>query len=272
MPGVWLGDPAFYRFGERYTGVAVQSALPSAVYRVLPDLVTGHTDQPTRLQPAWLGGGGARPWAKGAAGGRAKGCSRAREMERSRRGRHRGVRAGRRLQLRRHRLDRGAVRAGRDAPLPRCLAAPARLTADEAIPVIVAQGRTAPPRRAICPAAAPPERHLLVPARLTLRQTGQVAARAVQSAARTLKVGHLNVRSLTAHMDDVNLLIQRERLDVLCLGETFLTESVDSCMLVFPGYAICRRDRPAGRSGGGVAVLHRSTLNVQRLRVPATRS
>ena len=269
MPGVWLGDPAFYRSGERYTGAVVQSALPSAVHRILPDLVTGRADQPTRLQPAWLGGGGARPWAGGAAGARRSG---AREMERSRRGRHRGVRAGRRLQLRRHRLDRGAARAGRDAPLPRCLAAPARLTADEAIPVIAGQGRTAPPRRAICPAAAPPERHLLVPARLTLRQTGQVAARAGRSAARALKVGHLNVQSLTAHMDDVNLLIQRERLDLLCLGETFLTQSIDSYMLVFPGYAICRRERPTGRSGGGVALLHRSTLSVERLRVPAPRS
>ena len=269
MPGVWLGDPAFYRFGERYTGAAVQSALPSAVHRILPDLVTGRADQPTRLQPAWLGGSGARPWAEGAAGARRSG---ARETERSRRGRHRGVRAGRRLQLRRRRLDCGAVRVGGAAPLPRCLAAPVRLTADETIPVSVGHGRAAPPSSAICPTAAPPERHLLVPARLTLRQTNQVAARAEQFAASTLKVGHLNVRSLTAHMDDVNLLIQRERLDLLCLSETFLTESVDSCMLVFPGYAICRRDRPTGRSGGGVAVLHRSTLNVQRLRVPAPRS
>ena len=269
MPGVWLGGPAFYRFGRRYTGAATQSALPSAVHRILPDLVTGRTDQPTRLQPAWLGGGGARPWAEGAAGARRSG---ARETERSHRGRHRGVRAGRRLQLRRHRLDRGAVRAGRDAPLPRCLVTPVRLTADEAIPVIVGHGRTAPPSSAIYPTASPPERHLLVPARLTLRQTGRALARAEESASRTLKVGHLNVRSLTAHLDEVSDLLQRERPDVLCLSETFLTESVDSCMLAFPEHAICRRDRPTGRSGGSVAVLYRSTLNVERLRVPAPRS
>ena len=41
MPGVWLGDPAFYWSGDRHTSAAVQSALPSVIYRILPDLVTG---------------------------------------------------------------------------------------------------------------------------------------------------------------------------------------------------------------------------------------
>ena len=42
MPGSWLGDPAFYRSGDRHTSAAVQSALPSAIHRILPGLVTGH--------------------------------------------------------------------------------------------------------------------------------------------------------------------------------------------------------------------------------------
>ncbi|KAF0304401.1 hypothetical protein FJT64_023777 [Amphibalanus amphitrite] len=36
--------------------------------------------------------------------------------------------------------------------------------------------------------------------------------------------------------------------------------------------AIRRKDRPTGRSGGGVAVLYRHSLSVERLRVPAPRS
>ena len=44
MPGVWLGDPTFYRSGERYTSAAVQSVLLSAVHRILPDLVIGIFD------------------------------------------------------------------------------------------------------------------------------------------------------------------------------------------------------------------------------------
>ena len=117
-----------------------------------------------------------------------------------------------------------------------------------------------------------PSRHLLLPARLTLRQTRQAVACAERTASQTLRVGHLNVRSLTSHMDDVGHLIGTERLDLLCLSETFLTASVDSCMLVIPGYAICRRDRATGRSGGGVAVLYRNTLTVERLRAPAPQS
>ena len=44
MHGVWLGDPAFYWSGDRYASAAVQSALPSAIHRILPDLVTGAFD------------------------------------------------------------------------------------------------------------------------------------------------------------------------------------------------------------------------------------
>ena len=44
MPGVWLGDTAFYWSRDRYTSAAVQSALPSVIHRILPDLVTGAFD------------------------------------------------------------------------------------------------------------------------------------------------------------------------------------------------------------------------------------
>ncbi|KAF0305993.1 hypothetical protein FJT64_022458 [Amphibalanus amphitrite] len=86
-----------------------------------------------------------------------------------------------------------------------------------------------------------------------------------------LKIGHLNVRSLTAHLDEVNLLLLREELDVLCLSETWLTDSVDSSMLLFPGYTIRRRDRE-GRTGGGVALICRNTLKLDVMRVPSAGS
>lgn len=270
MPGPRPDCPAFYRFGKRYTGDGDQSALPNAVHRILPSLVTGQAEQPTRLRPLWLDRGGVRPWGRGAAGPHSS-CDE--EAAHPRRLRRRGVRAGRRHQLRRHRHDRGgAVRAGQDGAMPRCLASPVRLGAVGAIPVVAVGRGRAGSRRCAAERSAPLQRHLLVPARLTLRRTGLAETRARESAARTLKVAHLNVRSLTAHMDEVNHLMRTERLDVLCLSETFLSRSVDSCMLVFPGYAICRRDRPTGRSGGGVAVLHRTALTVERLRVPATQS
>ncbi|KAF0302780.1 hypothetical protein FJT64_025149 [Amphibalanus amphitrite] len=79
------------------------------------------------------------------------------------------------------------------------------------------------------------------------------------------------VRSLTAHLDDVNHLLLTEKLDVLCLSETWLTGAMDSCTLVFPGYSVTRSDR-RGRSGGGVAILHRSSLSTEQLTVPSAGS
>ena len=84
-----------------------------------------------------------------------------------------------------------------------------------------------------------------------------------------LKVGHLNVRSLTAHLDGVNLLLLMEQLDVLCLSETWLMETVDTSALLFPGYVIIRPDRRRGKTGGGVAVLYCDKLGTDQLRVPA---
>ena len=117
-----------------------------------------------------------------------------------------------------------------------------------------------------------PERHLLRPVRLTIRQTRQAENNASRESSCALKVGHLNVRSLTAHLDEVNLLLLREQLDVLCLSETWLTEAVDTSTLLFPGYAICRRDRRHKKTGGGVAIVFRNSLRAEQMSVPTANS
>ncbi|KAF0310618.1 hypothetical protein FJT64_018415 [Amphibalanus amphitrite] len=104
---------------------------------------------------------------------------------------------------------------------------------------------------------------------ISFRLGRQVDIRAAAELSCALKIGHLNVRSLTAHLDQVNLLLLREQLDVLCLSETWLTETVDSTAILFPGYTICRRDRRKKKIGGGVAILYRSALKAEQLRVPA---
>ncbi|KAF0297158.1 hypothetical protein FJT64_005412 [Amphibalanus amphitrite] len=58
--------------------------------------------------------------------------------------------------------------------------------------------------------------------------THQAVIRAAADATSGLRIGHLNVRSLTAHLDEVNHLLLREQLDVLCLSETWLADSVDT--------------------------------------------
>ena len=74
-------------------------------------------------------------------------------------------------------------------------------------------------------------------------------------------------------MDEVNILLDEHRLDVLCISETWLRVDVTDRVLVFPGYHISRCDRsvPApSRSaprGGGVAILTHEELRVTRLNI-----
>ena len=87
----------------------------------------------------------------------------------------------------------------------------------------------------------------------------------------TLRIGHLNVRSLMPSIDDVIDTLDSQNLDILCLSETWLKPDIDNNFLVFPGYRTVRRDRPGpgdgSGKGGGVCVIHRETLRVETLKV-----
>ena len=78
-------------------------------------------------------------------------------------------------------------------------------------------------------------------------------------------------------LDDVNELLRTQQIDVLCLGETWLTSEISDSYLVFPGYSVmrCDRKRPKrgpDRRGGGVCVLFRDSLTVERLAIKSTDS
>ena len=124
------------------------------------------------------------------------------------------------------------------------------------------------------------ERVLIVPPRRTLQQTRRLrstnaAADDTRRTERTASynIGHINARSLPRRMDEVNILLDDHRLDVLCISETWLREDVTDRVLVFPGYHISRCDRSApaaARStprGGGVAILAREDLRVNKLAI-----
>ena len=96
------------------------------------------------------------------------------------------------------------------------------------------------------------------------------------SAGRTLRPAHVNVRSLVPSLDDVNIILKDNDIDVLCITETWLQQDFDNRFLIFPGYSVIRVDRPSrdGRNvrGGGICVLCRSCLRGERLVVPAADS
>ena len=91
-----------------------------------------------------------------------------------------------------------------------------------------------------------------------------------------LRIGHLNVRSLMPSLDDVMVTLNTEHLDILCVSETWLRETIDSRFIVFPGYKLLRRDRDVSdggkRRGGGVAIIYRETMRVEQLAVTSSGS
>ena len=107
-------------------------------------------------------------------------------------------------------------------------------------------------------------------------QTRRTAARPTPcdtrkpSSSRSLKIGHVNARSLIPKLDQILKTVLDNDLDILCLTETWLTETVSDRILVFPGYKLLRRDRPLSdrlrsrtaktNRGGGVAILCRESL------------
>ena len=159
-----------------------------------------------------------------------------------------------------------------------------KLDAPAHIPVIC--GRRPSPTRAGAPLRG---RCLVTIPRLTQRQTRSVDSGATStrpgqesagrgrpgSACRGVKIGHINAQSLVPKVDAVNSLLESERLDLLCVSETWLTPDTLTRFIVFPGYAMVRRDRAESTDGqrvrgGGVAVIHREEIHCQMLQTPTT--
>ena len=104
----------------------------------------------------------------------------------------------------------------------------------------------------LCPAdrlAGAVERCLIRPARLIQRRTGRLAANRETTPAREgaalapesrrlLRIGLLNMQSLAPKLDDIVILLRDQRLDVLCLAETWLTPQIQIQFLSLPRYDI----------------------------------
>lgn len=73
-----------------------------------------------------------------------------------------------------------------------------------------------------------------------------------------LKAGHLNVRSLTCHLNAVADIIIGNNLDLCGISESWLTNSIPDVSISIPEYSLIRRDRQ-GR-GGGVCIYLKSSI------------
>lgn len=79
-----------------------------------------------------------------------------------------------------------------------------------------------------------------------------------------LKICHLNVRSLTAHFQEVKSFV--ENYDIMAVSETWLNDGVDENSIRIPGFKFFRVDRPRcdGR-GGGIGFYVSTKINCSKL-------
>ena len=73
-----------------------------------------------------------------------------------------------------------------------------------------------------------------------------------------LKIGHLNVRSLPKHLDELKIMLLENPFDIFCLNETWLNSSWRDAELTIDGYNLIRNDRKDGQRGGGTAIYYKS--------------
>ena len=97
------------------------------------------------------------------------------------------------------------------------------------------------------------------------RKLQEAATRATLAAGITLQL--LNVQSLLPKLPDVCSELRQRDSHILCYTETNLKTGTPDRLVNLPGYNIFRRDRIIGRkkSGGGVAIFTKETLQVTRV-------
>lgn len=71
-----------------------------------------------------------------------------------------------------------------------------------------------------------------------------------------LRVGHLNARSLFAHLNEVRHVISSHNFDIFAVSETHLDNTIPDDYMMIDGYDFIRYDR--NRDGGGVGIYLRS--------------
>ena len=72
----------------------------------------------------------------------------------------------------------------------------------------------------------------------------------------------LNINSLSAHIDELRILLSDRPIDILAINESKLDDTISDNEIHISGYESIRSDRSTnGRSGGGVCFFIRSEIN-----------
>ena len=77
-----------------------------------------------------------------------------------------------------------------------------------------------------------------------------------------LTIEHINAQSIVGHLDEIVLLVNERKIDILCVSETWLTPIVADKYIKIPEFDIFRQDL---KPGGGVCIYVRSDLKATRV-------
>jgi hypothetical protein len=75
---------------------------------------------------------------------------------------------------------------------------------------------------------------------------------------------YFNARSIMNKLDEIELIITDEKLDVVAITETWLSDSVLTSEITVDGYTVLRKDRNDVNKtrGGGVALYIKNEINI----------
>ena len=68
-----------------------------------------------------------------------------------------------------------------------------------------------------------------------------------------------NIQSLRSKVDELSIIASTQKIDIICLTETWLTDEIETCMVDIPGYSMVRNDR-LNRRGGGTGMYIKDGL------------
>ena len=80
----------------------------------------------------------------------------------------------------------------------------------------------------------------------------------------TLKIAHLNIRSLVPKLVDLKDYISNNPYDIFCISESWLNANILDSTLEINGYKLFRQDRPLQR-GGGICIFAKIDLQLSRI-------
>ena len=84
-------------------------------------------------------------------------------------------------------------------------------------------------------------------------------AECTESKCTSFVIAHINIRSMRNKLDELQLLLKKLSIDIMCVSETWLNDTSTDNTVNIAGYDIIRCDR-ISNTYGGVAILIRDNL------------